>query len=100
MKLLYVLGRGRSGSTVFANVLGELDGFFSGGEIRYFWDPVVVRESLCGCGVPVRDCEVWSHALNRLSDVDVEQVASWQHDIVKEYQTYKLLRYRRTQRWS
>lgn len=100
MKLLYVLGRGRSGSTVFANVLGELDGFFAGGEIRYFWDPVVVNESLCGCGDPIRDCAVWSHALDRLSDVDVEQVAGWQHDIVKEHQTYKLLRYRRTQRWD
>lgn len=100
MKLLYVLGRGRSGSTVFTNVLGELDGFFSGGEIRYFWDPVVVRESLCGCGTPVRDCVVWSHALNRLSDVDVEHVSALQHDIVKEQRTYKLLRYRRTRRWS
>ena len=100
MKVLYVLGRGRSGSTVFANVVGELDGFFSGGEIRCFWDPVVVRESLCGCGVPVRHCVVWSHALKRLSDVDLEQVAAWQHDIVKEHQTYKLLRYRRTARWG
>ncbi len=100
MKVLYMLGRGRSGSTVFANVVGELDGFFSGGEIRYFWDPVVVSESLCGCGVPIRDCVVWSHALDRLSDVDVDQVAAWQHDIVREYQTFKLLRYRRTQRWD
>lgn len=100
MKLLYVLGRGRSGSTVFANVLGELDGFFSGGEIRYFWDPVVVNESVCGCGAPVRECVVWSHALARLSDVDVEEVSGWQHDIVREHQTYKLLRYRRTRRWA
>jgi hypothetical protein len=99
MKLLYVLGRGRSGSTVFANVLGELEGFFSGGEIRCFWDPVVVRESLCGCGAPIRECEVWSHALNRLSDVDIEEVSAWQHDIVREQQTYKLLRYRRTHSW-
>ena len=100
MKLLYVLGRGRSGSTVFANVLGELDGFFSGGEIRSFWDPVVIRESVCGCGLPVQRCPIWSHALDRLSDVDLEEVSSWQHQIVKEHQTYKLLRYRRTRRWN
>ena len=100
MKLLYVLGRGRSGSTVFANVLGELNGFFSGGEIRSFWDPVVVRQSMCGCGAPIRDCVVWSHALNRLSDVDVEEVSAWQHNIVSEQQTYRLLRYRRTRRWG
>ena len=100
MKLLYVLGRGRSGSTVFANVLGELDGYFSGGEIRYFWDPVVVRESKCGCGEPIRECPIWSFALDRLSDVDIDEVSAWQHDIVKEQQTYKLLRYRRSQRWD
>lgn len=100
MKVLYVLGRGRSGSTVFANVLGELDGFFSGGEIRYFWDPVVLNGSSCGCGVPIRECVVWSHALDRLSDVDIEEVAQWQHAIVREHQTFKLLRYRRTSRWD
>lgn len=99
MKLLYVLGRGRSGSTVFANVLGELNGFFSGGEIRSFWDPVVLNESTCGCGSPIRDCPVWSHALARLSDVDIQEVSAWQQDIVREHQTYRLLRYRRTQRW-
>lgn len=99
MKVLYVLGRGRSGSTVFANVLGELDGFFSGGEIRSFWDPVVVNGSVCGCGAAIRECPVWSHALDRLSDVDIEEVSRWQRDIVKEHQTYRLLRYRRSGRW-
>ena len=100
MKLLYVLGRGRSGSTVFANVMGELDGFFSGGEIRAFWDPVVVREARCGCGASVRECPVWSHALTRLADVDLDQVSSWQRHIVREHRTYRLLRYRRAQRWT
>lgn len=100
MKVLYVLGRGRSGSTVFANVVGELDGFFSGGEIRAFWDPVVVSDSVCGCGLPIRECPVWSHALKRLADVDVDAVSAWQHEIVREHQTYKLLRYRRTRRWE
>jgi hypothetical protein len=85
---------------VFANVLGELEGFFSGGEIRSFWDPVVVSQSICGCGAPIRDCVVWSHALTRLSDVDVEEVSAWQHHIVSEHQTYRLLRYRRTRRWD
>lgn len=99
MKVLYVLGRGRSGSTVFANVLGELDGFFSGGEIRSFWDPVVVNGSTCGCGAAIRECPVWAHALSRLSDVDIEQVSKWQREIVKERSTYRLLSYHRSGRW-
>ena len=84
---------------MFANVLGELEGFFSGGEIRCLWDPVVRNESLCGCGLPVRECAVWSQVLAKLSDIDVEEVSAWQHEIVKEHQTYKLLRHRRADRW-
>jgi hypothetical protein len=99
MKVLYVLGRGRSGSTIFGNVLGELDGFFCGGEIRFLWDPVVVRSSACGCGSIVFECPVWSRVLARLSDVDVAEVARWQHAIVKEHNTVRLLRHRRGRAW-
>lgn len=91
MKILYILGRGRGGSTVLANVLGEIDGFFSAGEVRYLWDPVVVRQSPCGCGAPIGECPVWSRVLDRLADVDLEQVVSWQHDIVRESNTLRLL---------
>src|SRR5918997_6218119 len=95
MKVLYVLGRGRSGSTIFGNVLGELDGFFCGGEIRFLWDPVGVRSSACACGSVIFECPVWSDVLARLRDVDVAQVARWQHEIVKEHNTVRLLRQRR-----
>lgn len=99
MKVLYVLGRGRSGSTIFGNVLGELDGFFCGGEIRFLWDPVVVRSSACGCGNVVFECPVWSEVLAQLEDVDVTSVARWQHAIVKEHNTLRLLRHRRGRAW-
>jgi hypothetical protein len=99
MKVLYVLGRGRSGSTIFGNVLGELDGFFCGGEIRFLWDPVVVRNSTCGCGSIIFECPVWSEVLARVSDVDVDQVVRWQHEIVKEHNTVRLLRHRAGRAW-
>lgn len=92
MRILYILGRGRGGSTVLANVLGELEGFFSAGEVRYLWDPVVVRHSSCGCGAAIDECPVWSRVLAALSDVDLERVVSWQHDIVRESNTLRLLR--------
>ena len=99
MKVLYVLGRGRSGSTIFGNVLGELDGFFCGGEIRFLWDPVVVRNSMCGCGSIIFECPVWSSVLARVRDVDLDQVVAWQHAIVKEHNTVKLLRHRSGRPW-
>ena len=100
MRILYILGRGRGGSTVLANVLGEIDGFFSAGEVRYLWDPVVVRQSACGCGRPIGQCPVWSRVLDALSDVDLEQVVSWQREIVREANTPRLLQRHRRRYWA
>ena len=100
MRILYILGRGRGGSTVLANVLGEIEGFFSAGEVRYLWDPVVVRQSACGCGHAIGECPVWSKVLAELSDVDLDRVVAWQHDIVRECNTPRLLRRGAKRRWA
>jgi Sulfotransferase family len=99
MRVLYILGRGRGGSTVLANVMGEIPGFFSAGEVRYLWDPVVVRHSTCGCGEKIDECPVWARILYRLADVDLEKVVSWQHEIVREANTFRLLNPRLAARW-
>lgn len=57
--VLYIGGLGRSGSTLFARMLGELDGFFSAGELRDLWRRGVVENRLCGCGEPFRSCPFW-----------------------------------------
>ena len=92
MKVLYVLGRGRSGSTIFANVVGAHPGFFSGGEIRYLWDPVVVRYSSCGCGESIGTCSIWSRVLDDVSDINLDDVVEWQHEIVRERNLWRILR--------
>lgn len=61
--VLYVAGTGRSGSTVLASILGEVDGLFVAGELRYLWQRGMLENRLCGCGVPVRECPVWSRVL-------------------------------------
>lgn len=99
MKILYVMGRGRSGSSIFANVIGEHQGFFSAGELRYLWDPVVRRDGDCGCGHTVSTCPVWSQVLDRLSDVSVEAAAEWQREVVTERNLLRLLRYPRDGTW-
>ncbi|MGH2806089.1 MAG: sulfotransferase [Actinomycetota bacterium] len=99
MKVLYILGRGRSGSTILGNVIGAVPGFFSAGELRYLWDPVVIWQSPCGCGVPIAECAVWATILGRLDDVDLEQVVAWQHEIVRETNIYRLLDARGGRSW-
>ena len=99
MKVLYILGRGRSGSTILGNVLGEIDGFFAAGELRELWDPVVANGNACACGRPLRECPVWSQVLARLEDVDVLAASGWQREIVKESNLLRLLRTRDTATW-
>ena len=63
VKVLYIAGSGRSGSTVLDNILGQLDGFFSVGELRYIWERGLIEDRTCGCGEPVRECPFWRAAL-------------------------------------
>lgn len=58
-KVLFIAGSGRSGSTLLDNVLGQLDGYFSGGELRYIWERGLTSNRLCGCGRHLRHCPTW-----------------------------------------
>jgi len=57
--ILYIAGFGRSGSTIFGNVLGQLDGFAHLGEVRQIWRALLDRSTMCGCGVPMDECPFW-----------------------------------------
>lgn len=59
VKVLYVAGYERSGSTILHNVLGQIDGFFSVGELRVIWDRSLIENRPCGCGTVLQECEVW-----------------------------------------
>ena len=59
LKVLSVVGAGRSGTTVLASVLGEVDAVTSAGELRFLWGRGVSEGRPCGCGRPPADCEVW-----------------------------------------
>lgn len=59
IKVLYISGFGRSGSTLFGNVLGQVEGFFHGAELRHVWDRGIIENWLCGCGSRFRECGFW-----------------------------------------
>ena len=59
LKVLSVVGAGRSGTTVLASILGEVDGVTSAGELRWLWERGVGEERPCGCGRPPASCPVW-----------------------------------------
>jgi hypothetical protein len=60
VKVLYFAGSGRSGTTIINNIVGQLEGAFAAGELRFLWDRGVVENRLCGCGRPFHDCPTWT----------------------------------------
>ncbi len=63
--VLYIAGTGRCGSTLLANVIGQVDGFFHVGELWHLWDDGLVANFPCGCGRPFRECPFWGEVLDR-----------------------------------
>jgi hypothetical protein len=62
IKVLYIAGMGRSGSTILGKLLGQIGGFFFGGEIRAT-RRVWAQNGLCGCGARVKECDLWKAIL-------------------------------------
>ena len=76
VEVLYITGSGRSGSTLIDNVLGQIPGHFSAGEVTYFWSRSILEGRLCGCGHPSGDCEVWSQVIDRLGALDASNATA------------------------
>jgi hypothetical protein len=99
LKVVFIMGRGRSGSTLLDNLLGELDGFFSAGEVHNLWNRGLVQGRRCGCGRSVPECELWS-AVTARSDragsegATPEQVVAWQQEVVDPRNDRRLKRIR------
>lgn len=97
VKVLSVVGAGRSGTTVLASILGEIDGFVSVGELRWLWERGVVAGRPCGCGASPAECPVWAPVIRTSLDVlpsggTVEDIIAAQHELAKWRQAARLLR--------
>lgn len=46
IRVLYIVGSGRSGSTIIGNILGRIEGFSHVGELRYIWDRNIIESRL------------------------------------------------------
>jgi Sulfotransferase family len=84
-RVLYIGGSGRSGSTLMARLLGEVDGFVSVGELRYVWERGFVDNHLCECGQAFRECPFWAEVADRafggFAAVDAEAVRRNQRSV-------------------
>ena len=80
VKVLYIAGWGRSGSTILGRILGQVNSFFLVGELRYIWDRGLIENRLCSCGVPFRECHVWRQVISQVYSngrhVDAQKLVS------------------------
>jgi hypothetical protein len=60
IKVVYISGQGRSGSTILDRILGTLDGVSSLNEIYRIWEEGFSKNSSCPCGKRFSECPFWS----------------------------------------
>ena len=53
MKVLYIVGVGRSGSTLLERMLGAVPGSVNAGELNAIFSRVATQDQRCGCGAAV-----------------------------------------------
>ena len=59
VRVLFLGGLGRSGTTLLERVLGELPGVCALGEVVHLWRRDVLDDERCGCGARFSGCEFW-----------------------------------------
>ena len=107
VKVVYITGAGRSGTTLFDILLGQIEGFFSAGEMRWLWWGGLISGWQCGCGQPVHDCDVWRRILKTafgrdIEEIDVERVLRLQQTVMRLHYLPRLLSQssRRAVKWQ
>jgi hypothetical protein len=85
INVLCIGSMSRSGSTVLDLMLGQLPGFYSGGELRYVWLKGVQQDLLCSCGERFSQCSFWEAvgdaAFGGWHNVDGEEACLLEHRV-------------------
>ncbi|WP_232805715.1 sulfotransferase [Glycomyces xiaoerkulensis] len=113
VRVVFIGGLGRSGTTLLERLLGQLPGVMPLGEITHLWERDLVADEMCACGATFSHCEFWQRigkaAFGSWDRVDVERLsalkatvdrtrhipvlagkklATDQHRLVREYASY------------
>ncbi len=59
-KVLFIMGTGRSGTTILEVVLANSADVFGVGEVTHVFRDGLIRDEVCSCGEKARRCEFWS----------------------------------------
>ena len=83
-KILYVIGSGRSGSTVIERVVTTSPRVTAVGEIHALWR-LPIQDLLCSCGKRVPDCAYWQGALDHaaIGEAEIAQLRELEWSVVR-----------------
>lgn len=68
IKIVYIAGDGRSGSTLLDGILATVEGTLSIGEAHRFWVRYYEGDTNCGCDTAIQHCELWNAVAQKLED--------------------------------
>ncbi|WP_207126611.1 sulfotransferase family protein [Actinocatenispora comari] len=74
VRVLFLGGLGRSGTTLIERILGELPGVCGLGEVVHLWRRDVLDDERCGCGERFSRCAFWR-------EVGIEAFGGWNADL-------------------
>ncbi|GAA2595951.1 sulfotransferase [Dactylosporangium fulvum] len=85
VRVLFLGGLGRSGTTLLERLLGELPGVCPLGEVVHLWERDIAGDERCACGKRFSDCDFW-HAVGEKAfggwhHVDVWRVLALRHAV-------------------
>ncbi|MBI9044509.1 MAG: sulfotransferase [Anaerolineaceae bacterium] len=68
VKVIYIAGCGRSGSTLIDRVLGQFPEIISLGELNKIWNYGFIQNRKCSCGEPFLECQFWQKVYEKMKD--------------------------------
>ncbi|MEX0989174.1 MAG: sulfotransferase domain-containing protein [Actinomycetota bacterium] len=89
VRVLFIGGWGRSGSTLLDRLLGHVPGVVSLGEVREIWLRGVVEDRPCGCDRAFSACPFWTEVGERgwggWNQLDVHRAIELQNELDKPW---------------
>lgn len=84
VRVIYILGPGRSGSTVVERLLASAPGVKALGEIHCLWR-APLKTLTCACGAPALDCDFWADTRRRagLDARALTRLAALEHGAIR-----------------
>lgn len=103
VRVLLIVGSGRSGSTLFERALGGVPGVAALGEVVHLWDRAVRDDELCACGEHFSRCPFWgpvgADAFGGWDTVAVDDAVRRRHEVVRTRRLPGLLLGRPSASW-